>query len=331
MSVNKKRIAFSGLICCDALFTVEGYPQEDAGIPCDNFRWNLGGNASNNSVVFSKLRNWHLKKCKNGNSKDEEIEIELLGTLGNDFPANFLREIFDRENIRHDRMFFDPSVKTPVTAVILNALNGSRSYFHYTDHYPDLSLEKYVKYDLVNYDWIHVESRNNIKGIIDMVRYVRSKQTAGSSKPVISVELETDHEGLSQVFDEKIDYYFVERDFGHLKGWKDLDETIQETCKLVKNEAYVIFVWGDEGSRIAKVSNGKIIGPVGSTPIFNPKSKVVDTCGAGDTFLAATVFDILIRGSKPEDAIVFGSKIAGAKVAMQGYHDLENWESYINH
>lgn len=192
-----------------------------------------------------------------------------------------------------------------------------------------MSLEQYVHYDLVNYDWIHVESRNNIKGIIDMVRFVRSNQQTATDKPIISVELEQDRDGLSQVFNEQIDYYFIEREFGRMRGWKDLDETIRETCKLIKFDAHVIFVWGDQGSRVAKVSQGKIIGSIGSTVIFPPKKGVVDTCGAGDTFVAATIFDIFIRKSKPEDAIAFGSKVAGAKVGMPGYHDLINWESYI--
>ena len=54
-----------------------------------------------------------------------------------------------------------------------------------------------------------------------------------------------------------------------------------------------------------------------TTPIFAPV-KVVDTLGAGDTFVASTIFS-LYTGHTLQEAIIFGSKVAGTKCGMHGF------------
>ena len=53
-----------------------------------------------------------------------------------------------------------------------------------------------------------------------------------------------------------------------------------------------------------------------------PPVKVIDTCGAGDSFNAATIV-ALTQGKTIESAIKFGCKVAGAKIGMYGYTGLK--------
>lgn len=52
-----------------------------------------------------------------------------------------------------------------------------------------------------------------------------------------------------------------------------------------------------------------------------PPAKVIDTLGAGDTFVAATIHS-LSNGLSLQEAIDFGCCIAGAKVGFYGYDNI---------
>lgn len=52
-----------------------------------------------------------------------------------------------------------------------------------------------------------------------------------------------------------------------------------------------------------------------------PANGVVDSLGAGDTFIASTIH-YLSRGRSLQDAIDFGCFVAGAKVGFYGYDDI---------
>lgn len=73
--------------------------------------------------------------------------------------------------------------------------------------------------------------------------------------------------------------------------------------------------WGEHGS-MARCTDGTIV----KSKAYPPNS-VLDTTGAGDTFIAATVFS-LSNGKSVFESIDFGNQIAGAKCGMMGYRGL---------
>lgn len=74
---------------------------------------------------------------------------------------------------------------------------------------------------------------------------------------------------------------------------------------------------GERGA-FARCSNGTIV----EAKAFSP-SEIVDTTGAGDTFIAATIHH-LSKGKSVVQAIEFGNRIAGAKCGMMGYTGIES-------
>lgn len=52
-----------------------------------------------------------------------------------------------------------------------------------------------------------------------------------------------------------------------------------------------------------------------------PPKTVVDSLGAGDTFVASTIH-ALIQGKSLQESIDFGCQIAGAKVGFYGYDEI---------
>jgi sugar/nucleoside kinase (ribokinase family) len=70
-------------------------------------------------------------------------------------------------------------------------------------------------------------------------------------------------------------------------------------------------------------------GTIVQSPAFCPH-KVLDTLGAGDTFCGAAIFG-LSRGKSLQDSIVLGCQIAGMKVGMDGFADLDKAYNHIKY
>lgn len=82
------------------------------------------------------------------------------------------------------------------------------------------------------------------------------------------------------------------------------------------SRAVIIAPWGEDGS-MARCSDGTIV----KSKAYPPK-EVLDSTGAGDSFIAATVFS-LSSGKSVAESIEFGNQIAGAKCGMMGYRGLD--------
>lgn len=74
--------------------------------------------------------------------------------------------------------------------------------------------------------------------------------------------------------------------------------------------------WGVEGAIAIDNENDSHF-----SALAKPPAKVVDSLGAGDTFVAATI-QSLSHGATLQEAIEFGCLIAGAKVGFIGYDDI---------
>lgn len=100
---------------------------------------------------------------------------------------------------------------------------------------------------------------------------------------------------------------------------RNIGHTISVTVNVIwfYHRSLVICPWGEKGAS-ARLKEGKIV----SSQAFPPEH-VVDTLGAGDTFIAATIF-ALAQGHKPEDSILFGCRVAGTKVGVRGWEPLRH-------
>lgn len=77
--------------------------------------------------------------------------------------------------------------------------------------------------------------------------------------------------------------------------------------------AKLICPWGIEGAIAVDNETDTHFAALAKSP-----AKVVDSLGAGDTFVASTIHS-LAKGASIQEAIEFGCRIAGAKVGFVGY------------
>lgn len=108
---------------------------------CIDYRWQRGGNASNNCTVLSKL---------GSNS-------EFFGTLSADHHLIFLQDDMRKYSIDFSHCPLIQGIGCPMSTVILSLAGGTRTILHYNPSLPELVVEDFEKLNLDDYSWIHFE------------------------------------------------------------------------------------------------------------------------------------------------------------------------------
>ncbi|XP_042892524.1 ketohexokinase-like isoform X2 [Penaeus japonicus] len=297
----RQEILCVGLCCLDIISQLPQFPKEDTDQRCHDQRWQRGGNAANNCTVLGLLG----------------AKPSFLGTIAGSHEKTFLLDDFAKYNVDTKHVVVHEDCDCPASCVILSMETGSRTIIHSNKNLPELTVEDFRKVDLSSYTWVHFEGRNvsNVVGMIEVVR--KHNGSHKDVKPVIiSVELEKSKPELSSLI-PKADVIFVSKDYAQFQGYTDMAQTIDKIHSETRPGSLVICPWGEKGAS-ARLKEGQIV----SCHAF-PPDQVVDTLGAGDTFIAASIF-ALAQGHKPEDSILFGCRVAGAKVGVRGWEPLSH-------
>ncbi|KAF4525618.1 hypothetical protein B566_EDAN001217 [Ephemera danica] len=275
-----KKILCVGLTCMDMVQTVKEYPKEDTDQRSISARWQRGGNASNNCTVLSQLG----------------VNCEFLGTIGQDLTVKFVEDDFASLNINIEHCEYITGANSPISTVIVNSQNGSRTIIHNRGTVKELSREQFKKVKFQDYQWIHFEGRN-VEVIMDVLKEIDAIE---AGRPRTSVELEKPYRELD-VLIPLADLVFLSREYSESRGWTSGEQavTLAIYCYL----------------------------RMGSTSPAYPPAQVVDTLGAGDTFVAG-VLVYQLQGVNMKKSIEFGCKLAGVKVGQQG---LKGLEGVLNH
>ncbi|KAJ8893174.1 hypothetical protein PR048_005757 [Dryococelus australis] len=296
-----------GLACLDSVYVLSNYPiEEDIKERAIDHRWQRGGNASNSSTVLSLLG----AKC------------EYFGTISGKKSASFIAEDFIMHGISTKHCVLYEDCEPPAATVLVNNTNGLRTIVHNESNLPELSLDDFKKLDLLQYSWIHFEGRNVVavsRMIEEVAKWNRMHSSESELGPIrISVELERPRCGSDILtIVPQADVVFVSKDYAMHKGWSNMISAMEAVAEYTKTSASIIVTWGEMGAA-ARSPDGSIY----HSPGFPPHC-VVETLGAGDTFLAAAVFS-LSSGHSLRHAITFACRIAGAKVGMYGYSGIRD-------
>ncbi|KAK3778747.1 hypothetical protein RRG08_013018 [Elysia crispata] len=303
---GNKRTLFVGLVCVDVLNLVSKFPEEDAEYRCIDSYKQRGGNASNSSTVFSLLGG----------------AAEFFGILADDTELPFIQNNFEKFGVKFKNSVVKPNKICPRTVVILSLESHSRTTLHTNKGLPELTLDdfsKNISLSSSEYGWIHFEGRDNAHEIARMITYVNEINKNNSTSIFTSLEAEklrfAPH--LDKLDMWKLpDVLFVSKEFARGQGYTCMEQAVTSYFRKVKNGAVVICAWGEMGAAAMSDQSGLV-----TSPAF-PPSEILDTCGAGDTFIAATLF-ALGRGKALQMAIKFGCKVAGSKCGVQGFNNLK--------
>ncbi len=344
---NTDSILLVGLTCLDIVNVVDYYPNEDEDIRISEQRRVRGGNASNSSVVLASL-------C----SKNP-VNIFWLGTIGDGSNSKHCVNEMIGCGVNTSLAEQCKEVEQPTSYILENKQNGSRTIAHYSKisevsshHFKNIWSDSTKNLDGWNQGqscrWAHFEGRN-INATEEMMHEVKliNKSRIGKNKILISVELEKPvriKDGIKNLA-KYADVIFFSSDFAKdiLQRRSDIDQesqadfflkNIHEMIPEVNPRAIIFLPWGSQGAWafLPNESSKQIL--------FAPAVKllnVVDTIGAGDTFIAAAISRLYNYVTRPEQSdeycwppsssfvgnvLSFSCKIAGRKCSQRGFLNL---------
>ncbi|GAB0086336.1 Ketohexokinase [Sergentomyia squamirostris] len=297
MAARNPSVLCIGICCMDLIQVCEAYPEEDSDVRSKHGRWQRGGNPSNNCTVLALMK----------------LKCEFMGTLSDSAMSSWLLEDLSKRNISTKHCVVHRGCETPLSSVLLSLERGTRTIVHSNPNLPELTFEDFKCCNLNEYTWIHFEPRNppEIERMMCMV-HRWNERVSESERIIISLELEKPGKHPVQMA-ELADVVFLSRIYSE----KELHVTDMRTAVIslhsrLKRKCKIICAWGSFGSAAMDVSGNLLYAPP------YPPEKIVDSLGAGDTFCAAVIY-ALANGKNLYSAILYGNRIAGAKVGFHGY------------
>lgn len=307
--MSDDKILLVGLVCVDIVNVCQQFPEEDTDTGVLYQDWKRGGNAANNATILSLLG----------------VSCEFLGTIANSYEKEFLLEDFSKYNIDISNCIFYDNHSTPLSIVMINSQNGSRTILHSGKKLPSVTVKDFQKVDLIkkHYKWIHFEARRgkeNAVAIQQMLEKIadHNQKNNASNQIITSVELEKAVPEFSILLNLS-DYVIVGKDYSQYHGYSSMEEAIMGFGPKCRPGSALICTWGAQG---AMCRHGD--GTTHKSPAV-PPNKLLDTLGAGDTFTAGTIY-YLYRGHGLNEAVDFGCRLAGAKCGIMGYDELKNFK-----
>lgn len=290
-----KPILCVGCTVIDFVTISASFPKEDTDERCLNGSWQRGGNASNVSTVLRLL----------------EAPVEFFGVLSK---SDGFRVLLDDLQSRGISVQHCPMTDKdpPFSSVIIAQDTGSRTIVHCNKNYPYVTWEDFSKIDLNRYGWVHFEARHP-KETIKMIKTVHEHNFKNGNRIFISLDFETLYEKNLELC-HLCDYVVFSKDLADRRGWKTSEETCKELAQALQPSILnIICPWGNTGASCLDSSN-----EYNEVPAYEPTS-VVDTLGAGDSFMAGFIYASYVMQTSFPDAVDFANRVAGHKISNFGY------------
>ncbi|EDW95226.1 uncharacterized protein Dyak_GE22430, isoform A [Drosophila yakuba] len=286
--------------------TINGsFPKEDTDRRCLDGFWQRGGNASNVSTVLRVLG------CK----------VDFFGMLSRSDAFRVLLDDLGKRGIgTNDCPFTDRD--PPFSSVILAQDSGTRTIIHCNKDYPQTTYEDFSKIDLSQYGWVHFEARNT-PHTLKMMQSIRDYTQRTGQAIIISLDFETRYE-QNQELCAPCDFVVFSKELAGQLGWKTPSESCVElAAKIAGNGPKPVFIcpWGSAGAG-ALDANGNYY-----EMSSYKQDKVVDTLGAGDSFMAGLIYATLEGRRSLAESVDFANRVASHKITGFGYEHISQLSS----
>ncbi|MGB5443642.1 MAG: PfkB family carbohydrate kinase [Gammaproteobacteria bacterium] len=275
----------------DIIHLVDGYPDENHEMRCRARHVRRGGNTANTLVVLSQLG----------------IACSWAGTLVDNKDGALIRDDLLAHDIDTGHCHYAPGGSVPVSTILLNIRNGSRTIIHHRD-LAEYSARNFESIELEPFDWLHFEGRNVADTRLMLERVRRLRPTVP-----LSIEIEKPRDGIASLF-AYADVLLFSRVYAEALGYRDplsLLYAMQPQCP----QALLFCSWGDAGAaaldRQGTASQHEALAP----------AEVIDTLGAGDTFNAGVISACLDR-LDPAASLARACRLAGKKCGQRGFDNL---------
>ncbi|EED18143.1 ketohexokinase, putative [Talaromyces stipitatus ATCC 10500] len=305
------RLIMVGVCFVDTILSVDHYPGEDEKMRASSVYRRRGGNCPNSLEVIQQLIDVAQSK----------LPLNLISVLPaiESASSRFIRQSLG-PNVNCDACIYRHDSDEPASAYVISSQRtGSRTIVSYNG-LPEMTLDEFSssveKLGYMEKTYFHFEGTMP-EANLQCILHIRHKYPSA----VISVEVENPRRrGLEKLVAEA-DIVFYAKGWAQGSGYTSMKECLEAQTHVATKAKYLCCTWGKDGaSLLTKPDNIYITVPA----LEVQETKIVDSIGAGDTFLAGMLFGILCHEDDwdQERKLRFATELAGLKVCQEGFQNL---------
>ena len=320
-SVPHYSVQAVGILTSDVVLNCAYYPSEDESIRASSRQIRPGGNATNSLRVFSQLAASPVPQRR------MTVSTSLLSSLGSAQSTAACVRCVHSYGIDTSHC---PSYEahTLPTSYIVNAQRtGSRTIVHYRGALPELSAAHFTPLVANSYTMYHFEGRSNTTDLHAMLSTLTQRQQQQQQQqqqqhsparshflhwPLISLEVEKPRDNIHQLFPYP-NLLILSHDYAlTLHPTATSPTHFLTTLPILPHGSLlpqpghqlIVVCWGAQGSGV-RWSDGRVCASGAERVV-----EVVDSVGAGDSFIAALLYGVL---GLREQLMAAGTAAAGVQ------------------
>lgn len=276
------KILCTGNMVLDIVHQLARFPEEDEEMRAENVYRRIGGNAANSAAMLATRGH----------------KLEFCGSVASDIEGDWLIHSLGQASVGCRYCQRQDGV-SPVSQILLNSQNGSRTIVHYRD-LPELEASHLTAAPLETFDWFHFEGRNltELEKMLEHCDRIRVDQG-------ISLEIEKNRDNIETLLHFP-DVVFFSREYAQAKGFASAPDFLQHMGEIYDTPVMTC-TWGDQGAWLLTQQRNLHHQP----PREN--LRITNTVGAGDAFNAGFIHAMNSRMSAV-DALKTATEFAEEKI-----------------